>query len=469
MKLTNCISGVKVLDDRELDMIIETAFKILEHSGCLIEHNEILKRLKRFGATVDFKHQRVYFSKALIESFLSETNRKIWNDTVQEFSAEAEIYTGHFLDPVDNLYKPWNRERLLNTVKLADRLADIKGVYLLGCPIVEVPQKLQTLYEKIYCWKYGLRGGEGIWNTELCEPIYRMHEIYARSAGKEIQDFFHGTVYLISPLKLGRFDAEQFWYFYERGVKVFIRSGGGTLGGTFPVTIPGALAVSLAENLMTGIINYVLFQATQVTYIGSISSVDMRTAAFQYGRPEKAISIIAEAQIAKRMGFSYQGHSGLSDAKVPGFEAGVQKMTTAIYNASVSGRGSIVAGLLGADEIFSPLQMILENELTGALNHIGKGLDVNEETLAYEAIVQAGPGGNFLDAEHTALHFGSSLWQSEIYSDRMFTGWQDHGRKHATDLAREIYLEILHDTPNPVIFLSEETENDLMAVIRPFE
>ena len=128
-------------------------------------------------------------------------------------------------------------------------------------------------------------------------------------------------------------------------------------------------------------------------------------------------------------------------------------MITAMFNASVCGKGNIVAGLLGADEIFSPVQMILENELTGALNHICRGVEVDEETLAYAAIQQTGPGGNFLASEHTALNFGSSLWQSSIWSDRMFHGWMKSGGKKDTDIAREIYMEITREKAALEIFL----------------
>ncbi|OFY65260.1 MAG: hypothetical protein A2Y71_06115 [Bacteroidetes bacterium RBG_13_42_15] len=466
MKLTNSIYGPRILNENELDLIIETAFKILENTGFIIEHSKILKQLKDFGAVVDQSGQKVFISKALIESFLEKINRKTWNEAMPQYTAESEIYNGYFLDPADNQYKPWTHELLLIYIKLSKKLSDIKGSYMLGCPIAEISQKLQPLYEKLYCWKYGIRGGEGIWDIKLCESIYRMQEIYARSVDKEIQDVFHGIVYLISPLKLGGYEAEQFWYFYERGLKVSIRSGGGTLGGTFPVTMAGALAICLAENLMIGIINYILFNITEVTYVGSISCIDMKSASFQYGRPEKSISIIAEAQIAKRLGFDYRGHSGLSDAKIPGFEAGVQKMITAMYNASVCGTGNIVAGLLGADEIFSPIQMILENELIGALNHTCKGIEVNEETLAYDTIERVGPGGNFLSSEHTAVYFNSHLWQSHIWSDQMFNGWRSAGAKNDIDFAKELYMEMLHDPKGPEIFLNEETENKLLNVIK---
>src|SRR4030042_687134 len=127
---------------------------------------------------------------------------------------------------------------------------------------------------------------------------------------------------------------------------------------------------------------------------------------------------------------------------------------------------NIVAGLIGADEIFSPIQMILENELIGALNHTCKGIEVNEETLAYDTIERVGPGGNFLSSEHTAVYFNSHLWQSHIWSDQMFNGWRRAGAKNDIDFAKELYMEMLHDPKGPEIFLNEETENKLLNVIK---
>ena len=42
MKLINRIDALKLLNDSELDLIIEIAFKILESTGFIIEHNKIL-------------------------------------------------------------------------------------------------------------------------------------------------------------------------------------------------------------------------------------------------------------------------------------------------------------------------------------------------------------------------------------------------------------------------------------------
>lgn len=72
----------------------------------------------------------------------------------------------------------------------------------------------------------------------------------------------------------------------------------------------------------------------------------------------------------------------LSIAKAPGHEAGAQKAYSAMINGIISGHGSIEAGLLGVDEIFSPIQMILDDEVTGTFKRIAQGFTVDEEALA---------------------------------------------------------------------------------------
>ncbi len=48
----------------------------------------------------------------------------------------------------------------------------------------------------------------------------------------------------------------------------------------------------------------------------------------------------------------------------------------------LAGSGNIQSGLLSIDEVFSPIQMILVDELVGALRHVIRGFEINDNTLA---------------------------------------------------------------------------------------
>ena len=457
--------GMKVLSPDDIEKIVNTAFIILQNTGVLVEQITILDHLEAFGGSVDETAQRVRFSRSFLEQFAADSRKIIREETPISFSAFAGVYHGYFLDPEDGAYRPWTEERLLNYAKLAKALPNVDGMSMLGCPIQEVPVHLQPLYEKLYCWKYGIEGGSAIWTTELCPQIYDLWQAYADETGKDIHSLYNGTVYVISPLKFGQVEADQFLYFYEKGLRTRVGNMA-AVGGTTPVTLAGALALQLAECLFVSILNRAFFQSDTIYFSSSIPVLDMSSGAFQYGRPEQSLLSIAGAQIADYLGADFGSHGGLSDAKAPGHEAGVQKAYSAMINGVISGHGSIEAGLLGVDEIFSPVQMILDDEVTGAFKRIAQGFEVDEEALAAEVVHEVGPGGKFLDTMHTAVNFRQSLWQPSLWSREMYTVWDSKGRPTEVDKARKKYRSILEESPALEPQLSEDFERRLLQIIK---
>ena len=169
------------------------------------------------------------------------------------------------------------------------------------------------------------------------------------------------------------------------------------------------------------------------------------------------------------MGASFGGHCGLSDAKVPGCEAGVQKLTSVLFNAAACGEGNFAAGLLGIDEIFSPIQMILEDEIVGSLKRICEGMDTSDESLALDTILEEGPGAMFLGTEHTLLNFRKALWEPNIWSKSMFSNWNSGRRKNDIDKAKEKYFTLIQDVKPLESLLTEKAAKRLREIISKHE
>jgi trimethylamine--corrinoid protein Co-methyltransferase len=456
----------RVLDDAEIEAVVDAACRMLEKTGVRVENPDILRRLAAFGAQVDEQALRARFSRALLDAVLAGVERVDWADRPVRFSAAAEIYQGYYLDPRDDEFKPWTMERLLEYVQVARALPHIDGASMLGCPPQETPVQLQPLYEKLYAWKYGIGGGQSIWETRLCPFILDMWQVYADAAGKRATDVFNGTVYLISPLKFGSVEAEQFMFFVRAGLRPRVGALG-SLGGTTPVTLAGALALHLAEQLFINILERAFFDGDATLHLGnSLSVLDMSTGAFQYGRPEQTLLNVAAAQVARHLGAEFSAHGGLSDAKVPGNEAGMQKVSSAVFNALSYGHGHIVAGLLGVDEICSPVQMILDDHVTGALKRVAEGFEVGEASLAVDLVDEIGPGGSFLATEHTAQNFRGSMWMPRLWSREMYAVWNNSGRKNDIDRAKERFFRIINEGKRLETLISEETEHLLLEIIR---
>ncbi len=374
----------------------------------------------------------------------------------------AGLYHGLFHDPASGQLVPWTEERLAYYFALGRELEHIEGVSMLGSRLPG-PPNLEPLYERYYCWKYGAREGGSIYLDEICPYLYELYQIRADQQGASIQTVFDATVYLVPPMKLGRHEAYQVQYFRERGLHVGIGDMF-ALGGTAPVTYASAVTLNWAENIALAILDWAWFGIKRLHLGTSIAAMDMKTMIYPFGRPAMAISAVISAQIARHFGVSFSGHGGLSDSKLPSVESGAQKAYTAMATLLAGGSFWMDAGLLSTDEVYSPIQMILDNELLSALKQFTKTFDVTEESISLETIFEAGPGGGFIDKMHTARNFRTELWQPKIWSRTMLGPWQTAGSKLDVDIAREIALDIQENVTD-YHGLDATQERDILALI----
>ncbi|MGQ9555177.1 MAG: trimethylamine methyltransferase family protein [Anaerolineae bacterium] len=452
----------KVLSDAEVKAIHRGALRILAEVGMCIENEDILRHLEGYVGQVDYARQRVFYKPEIVERFLADTKKLDWSTFAPYVSASAGVFYGMYLDPETSELLPWNEERLVHYMTLAQVLPNVGSVGMLGCPIGVIPQ-LEPLYERLYCWQYGAHESGAIHLDELCPYILDLYEMRAQQLGKPLREVFRGTAYLVPPLKLGRHEAYQYLYFYQRGLQLHLGDQY-AMGATSPVTMAGSVALSLAEQLAVGIMQRAFFGGDTFSLSSSISPLDMRTLIYPYGRPEMAYTNMIMAQMARFYQLPFSGHAGLADAKVPSCEAGAQKALTAIPTLLAGGHVNIAAGLLSIDEVFSPVQMILDNDFCGSLKHMCKEFAADEEGLALDVIAEVGPGGNYMASEHTARYFRGELWEPRVWSRQMLASWRGGGRRLDVDYAKEVYHGMLPDLEvRPR--LSDEEEQGIRALI----
>jgi trimethylamine--corrinoid protein Co-methyltransferase len=452
-----------VLNDQEVRKVIEGSLAILQNTGIQVENDAILNRLADHGARIDRDHHVCRFPDGTMSDFLASSEKYSWPEEIT-FSGSTEIFQGWYLDPGDGKAKSWTEERLMDYIRLSKALPNLDGASMLGMPAEGWDIRLQPLTEKVFCWKWGIHGGNAIWETAFCPRIHELWNTYADGTGQDVHSIFNGTVYMISPLKFASVEAGQFAWFADRGWEVHVGSLG-SLGGTVPVTLAGALAVQIAEGFFQNFLRRAYFGHMDIRLGNSISAMDMMTGCFQYGRPEQTLLNIAGAQAAQVLCAHYGGHGGLSDAKEPGYEAAMQKTASAIYNAQSSGHGHIVCGLLAVDELFSPEQMVLDAEALSWLQRLGRGFEVNSETLALDVVDSVGWGGQYLSQEHTADHFKNSLWRPEIFSRESLGRWDSGHARKEREAAKDRVNKILHDAPMLEPQITQKLEDRIWKII----
>lgn len=455
-----------VMSSEEVKLIHVSALRILDEVGMEIQNEHLLRDLADFGLKVDLGISRVYFPTPLVERFLAEVEKYDWANMKPHVGGSAGVYQGRYHDPNSGELVSWSEESLSFYFALARHLPHVHGASMLGCQI-PVPGPLEPLYERYYCWKYGAREGGSIHLDEVCPYLLELYKVAADQRGVPLEHVFKGTVYLVPPLKLGRHEAYQVHYFREHGLRVHIGDMY-AMGATAPVTFAGAVTLNLAEQLALRILDWALFGDMRLHLGSSISMMDMRTTIYPYGRPEMAITNLMMVQLARHYGASFSGHAGLSDAKLPSVEAGAQKALTAIPTLLAGGSVGIDAGLLSIDQVFSPIQMVLDDEFLSVLGHFTREFQITEEAIGLETIMEAGPGGHYLDKRHTVNYFRNEHWEPTIWSREMLEPWIENGQRLDVDKAREIVLEVQRTGVDPT-GIPEIMEREVLNVIRSAE
>jgi len=456
-----------LLSPADVGLIHASALEILDRMGMEIQNHRLLELLAEHGLNVDYDTERVTFPKAYVERFIADAPKYDWAAPVRRVHGSAGVYEGLYHDPESGELVPWTEERMALYFALARSLPHISGASMLGSR-VSVPGPLEPLYERYYCWKYGASESGTILIDEICPYLLELYEITAAERGQPLSEVFHGAVYLIPCLKLGRHEAYQVAYFRERGLQVRIGDSMATLGATAPVTLAGAVTLNLAEHLALCILDWAFF-GKKVLHLGcSLAPMDMRTTIRPFGRPEMAIANLMTAQLARAYGASFSGHAGLSDAKLPSVEAGAQKALSAIPTLMAGGSLWMDVGLLGIDEVCSPVQMVLDSEFLGALNRFTQEISVDEATIGLETILEAGPGGQYLDKMHTARHFRQEVWMPTVWSREMTRSWLAGGQELDVDKARSIVLQQAYETARdtPASGITDAFEREILGVIQ---
>lgn len=456
-----------LLSPSELHLIHEGALRILAEMGMEIQNGTLLRALGEAGLEVDPEAERVRFPRRAVERHLAESERTNWAQAVPQVSGSAGVYHSLYHDPASGELVPWTEERLATYFALARVLPGIDGASMLGCRL-PVPPLLAPLYERYYCWKYGAREGGSIHLDALCPYLLDLYRARADAEGVSPAQAFRATVYVVPPLKLARHEAHQVATFRQAGLRVRIGGGMLTMGATAPVTLAGAVTLNLAEQLALRLVDWALFGERRLHLSCSVAPMDMRTTIRPFGRPEMAIANLMTAQLARHYGASFSGHAALTDAKLPSVEAGAQKATSGVATLLAGGSLWVDAGLLSIDEVCSPVQMILDHEWMRALRHLVQPFEVSEGTLGLETILQAGPGGQYLDKTHTARHFRWELWNPEIWSRQMLRSWASEGGRIDADQARDRALRVQEQVAKGQIEppgMSETLERDVLRVI----
>lgn len=215
-------------------------------------------------------------------------------------------------------------------------------------------------------------------------------------------------------------------------------------GSTAPMTMGGTLLQTHAEELAGITVIQLHKPGARVLYGGLPGMADMRSMGYQGGGVEFGMMNAAIHQLCQRVDVPNYASSGLSDSKIPDAQAGWEKAyTTAL--AAMGGCNYIhhAAGMLESMLCIAYEQYVIDDEIIGQACRILEGMNLDEDHLAFEAIRDVGPGGNYLLSGHTMRHLRTEYFQGNGVSDKgLRKDWDQAGglsaRQRANARARAI-------------------------------
>ena len=424
---TSSIEPIRYLSHDEMDAIHNAALRILERTGMWVDHAKALEYLRDAGCRVDMDRRTVKFPVDVVEAAVARMRRNFidpcrWPKRMSvrysqvRFDAQPFRVNDNFAVSAGGFCVfTWNldgcrREATLQDVrqalKLADKLDQIAYTGL-PCSAQDVPVQIRPVVMAAELVKATRKyGGIETFQRQDVGYITRIGEIVAGSREAHRRDpILVGYAEARTPLCIDAVMADVMLTHLELGLPQSLDTMPNG-GATAPMSAAGVLALGLAETLGGLVLGYAVDPNATMTIDLTPGYCDMRSMHFGYAGAERMPLLSARVQlVSEYYGCPSGVHGGKTDACVPGIQLGVEKAMT-MYVAAMSGAiGFGAVGHLENAVTFSPLQLVIDNEIARYVRHAIRGIEVNEETLALDVIEAAGIKGHTYDHPHTVAHF----------------------------------------------------------------
>ncbi len=120
------------------------------------------------------------------------------------------------------------------------------------------------------------------------------------------------------------------------------------------------------------------------------------------------------------------------------------------------------AGMMESMLSVSYEQYIIDDEILGMASKLLHGIDVDDDTLAFDAIVEVGPGGNFMMSPHTLKYLRTEFFEGNGISDRLsHQEWFAAGALDTMERAKRIVRDKLSQQPTRCI--SEDMDREIRS------
>lgn len=445
------------ISDGGIEEIHKTALRVLAEVGLANASPRCIETVTEAGGEVS-EAGRLLFPVPMVERVLEQAGRgfKLYGQKPEHDldPSGARVHLGtsgaavHIIDSETREVRDSTLQDLYDMARLADAL---ENIHMFQRTVVarDITDTHEMELNTAYACAVGTAKPIGCSFSDartMRDAIAIFHMIAGSEEAWRARPFCCvSTCFVVPPLTFAEEALSVIECAADTGTPLKLVSAG-QAGATSPAPLAGAVAQQTAE-VLAGLVYVNLLNPGHPALFGALPFVsDLRTGAMSGGSAEQGVLMAACAQMAQRYQIPCAVSAGMTDSKMPDFQAGYEKGITELLSA-LAGANLIyeAAGMYGSLLAASKESFVLDNDLIGSVLRATRGIEVNEDTLAFDAVRDVclnGPG-HFLGHGQTLDRMQSDYFYPATADRRTPQEWSDMGAEDLLVIARQKTSEIL--------------------------
>ncbi len=466
---------LRFLRDDEIRTVHDTAMRVLEEVGVAVDSPEVTRVLVDAGANMS--EGRVRMPSQLVRSSLASAPKSILLAS-RDGEHDIRIPDPHRLhaanggegvfvkDMITLETRPSTIEDVRRFTKLIQLLPGIDFCWLM-VGAIEQPADLKGLVELEALFEGTTKHIQGgAISLEEAKATIEMASVMAGGRDQLARRPIISAVQCpIAPLRFERGLAEAQAEFSRHNIPVIAMTAE-VMGLTSPATVSGTLVQVHSENLASLVISQTARKGAPWIYSSDSVPGDLKTGSIDYGAIEAQLLRTGAGEMARFLGLpSMTTAMGLEETSLilGGAQEGIpyMAMMALVPSDLSSGMGGVENAAGGSYE-----QLVADAMTWDLAKEFVREFSVDEASISFETIRQAGIDGNFLGKRHTMAHFRTEL-AAPRKPEARFSGGSEHGSRGGLIRAAKGESErLLAEEVDPVI--SREESERLRAVVTGF-
>lgn len=449
---SQCVSSYRILTENQIQEIHQASMDILETVGVQVKNDTGVQLLKGAGCSVK-EDNLVFIPRRLVEQCIHSAPSSITicdRNGKEAMCLEGKnIHFGLGTDLINTYDLETNELRLsrlqdvVNAARVADYCKEIDFIASYA-----LPHDVSTNMMYIMCFKAIMENSTKpiFFTAAEREDLSVICDMAAAVVGGE--DRLREKPFLIhyaetySPLTHSKSGVDKLFLCADKGIPVNYTQGM-LMGASGPVTLAGAIAVANAEVLSGVVLHQIRKKGAPIISGLTVVPMDMRTTIFSYGAPEYRLTDAAYADLYHYYGLPMWGTAGCSDSNCLDQQAAAEAAIS-IFMSALNGANLIHdVGYLGQGLIGNPAAIVMCDELISYARRLVRGFEISKDTIPMDLIRKVGPGGNYLEEDHTLEHHRQEFWLPRFFNRNTPDTWIQNGSKTYGEVITQKTIQIL--------------------------